>query len=305
MYVYSCFPTFVMHPFDTSNASDSSTSFSRIAFANIHGIYWRGRYGESEVIIRSTDSFTNASKLCALYAKDFVDWQKEHQNLIDYIEIEMRDEHFLYQPYSPRSEFKAIDYVFPLAPYDYEGIYIHPYLLPHLMIWLKKQFALFASKALNQYLCNSYMDSFDMLRRNASTKVDVETHTPHTKQRRVDVVQQKTTHCIAILQLNDDAAEFPYYMIRCKGRALKPSIRKIQKRHCAACLIYVQKHVSNTKNLFDALKQTETFKNKLNYFTFEGKDGLISKIRSLSEPITSTEAVDCDNAYILDVVKQY
>src|SRR5271154_1400657 len=101
MYVYSCFPTFVMHPFDTSNASDS---FSRIAFANIHGIYWRGRYGETEVIIRSTDSFTNGSKLCALYAKDFVDWQKEHQDLIDYIEIEMRDEHFLYQHYSPRSE---------------------------------------------------------------------------------------------------------------------------------------------------------------------------------------------------------
>src|SRR5271163_1759955 len=261
MYVYPCFPTFVMHPFDTSNASDSTnaTSFSRIAFANIHGIYWRGRYGETEVIIRSTDSFTNGSKLCALYAKDFVDWQKEYQDLIDYIEIEMRDEHFLYQPYSPRSEFKAIDYVFPLAPYDYEGIYIHPYLLPHLMIWLKKQFALFASKALNQYLCNNYMDSFDVLRRNASTKVGTETQTQQTKRQRVDVAQQKTTHCIAILKLNDDKAELPYYMIRWKGRALKPTIRKIKKRRCGAYLIYMQKHVSNTKNLIETLKQTQTF----------------------------------------------
>src|SRR5271163_3725424 len=180
MYVYSCFPTFVMHPFDTSNASDSTnaTSFSRIAFANIHGIYWRGRYGETEVIIRSTDSFTNATKLCSYYGKDFVDWQKEHQDLISYIETEMRDEHFLYQPYSPKSEFKAIDYVYTVAPYDYEGIYVHPYLLPHLMIWLKKQFSLFASKVLNQYLCNSYMDSFDVLRRNASSKADAEIQTP-------------------------------------------------------------------------------------------------------------------------------
>src|SRR5271163_2496745 len=189
MYLYSCFPTFVMHTFD-SDSSDS-TSFSRIAFANIHGIYWRGRYGETEIIIRSTDSFTNASKLCSYHGKDFVDWQKEQQDLIGLIETEMRDEHFLYQPYSPRSEFKAIDYVYTVAPHDYEGIYIHPYLLPHLMIWLKKQFTLFASKVLNQYLCNSYMDSFDVLRRNV--KVDVEIQTPQTKRRKVDV-QQKTTH---------------------------------------------------------------------------------------------------------------
>ena len=93
-------------------------------------------------------------------------------------------------------------------------------------------------------------------------------------------------------------------MIRCKGRALKPTIRKIKKRHYGACLIYVQKHVSNTKNLFETLKQTQTFKNKLNYFSFESKDELIKKIRSLSKPITNSEAVDCENAYILDVVKQ-
>src|SRR5271163_4950314 len=125
-----CFPKFLMASFNPaySCAVPSATTFTRIAFSNIHSMFWRGRYGENEIIIRSADSFVNASKLRTYYGKDFAVWRELNHDLIQNVEQEMHDEHFIYQACVPKMEFKAVDTVLPVAPYDYDGVFIHPFL---------------------------------------------------------------------------------------------------------------------------------------------------------------------------------
>src|SRR5208282_967472 len=73
----------------------------------------------------------------------------------------MHNEHFLFSPYTPKSEFKAIDSVLTFAQFHYDGIYIHPFLLPHLMNWLSQTFAIFNGKDLNQSWSNCHIQGFD------------------------------------------------------------------------------------------------------------------------------------------------
>lgn len=302
--------------------ANSKTSLARIAFVNIHGLYWRGRYGENEVILRQGDCFVNATKLCQYYGKDFGTWREYAEDLISFVEMEMRNEHFLFSPYIPKSDFKAIDSILTFSQFDYDGIYIHPFLLPHLMSWLSQTFAVFTGKVVNQYLSNSYIESFESIKKSAAERSSaklladikkepasddeparkrVKAATPRVKVRE----WAKSTHCFAILNVNDPAkGEFQYYTIRCKRRAMNPAIRKIKKRHPAATLAYLQKHVSNERNLFDTLKKLQKITSKLNYFTFPGSlSGLIEDIREFSEPVTTKEAASEDNVYVLDSVK--
>ena len=62
----------MMAQFDAAfnmETANSKTSLARIAFVNIHGVYWRGRYGVNEVILRQGDCFVNATKLCQTIVK--------------------------------------------------------------------------------------------------------------------------------------------------------------------------------------------------------------------------------------------
>src|SRR5277367_1533926 len=329
MFLYSCFPQYMMAQFDggfNMETANSKTSLARIAFVNIHGLYWRGRYGENEVILRQGDCFVNATKLCQYYEKDFGTWREYAEDLISFVELEMRNEHFLFSPYLPKSDFKAIDSVLTFSQFDYDGIYIHPFLLPHLMSWLSQTFAIFTGKVVNQYLSNSYIESFESIKKSATerasakiistikkevaTASDDEVEQPVRKRVKAESMREKvrgwekTTHCFAILNVNDSAKEFQYYTIRCKRRAMNPAIRKIKKRHPAATLAYLQKYVSNERNLFDTLKKMQKVISKLNYFIFPGSlAGLIEDIREFSEPVTTKESVSDDTVYVLDSVK--
>ena len=307
-----------MSPMD---APHSVIALSRVAFANIFGIYWRGRYGENEVIIRQTDCFLNASKLCACYNKEFEEWEKfpHIKDLIRNIESIIRDEHFLFTPYIPKQEFRAIETVASMSSHNVDGKFIHPYLAPHLMTWLDPQFAVMVSTLVNEHLSNGHMEFFEdmkkivsqrkLKRENSEEAVAGSYEQPSKKRSKVATLRERVrawaanTHCVAILNLADAKAALPYYAIRCKRRAMNPTINKIRKRHPTASIIYVQKYVSNEQNLYEMLKKAENLKTKLNYFDYAlTKEALIEKIRSFSEPLQSKEAYCDEKSYIVDSV---
>src|SRR5277367_6695075 len=57
-------------------------ALTRMLSANIQGAYWRGRYAEHDVIMRSDDGFMNASKLCLSRNKCIYDWIRANDELI-------------------------------------------------------------------------------------------------------------------------------------------------------------------------------------------------------------------------------
>jgi len=312
MLSYVSFPSFMMSlDFDYCSLGEgnSRTCLSRLAFVNIFGCYWRGRYGENEIIVRQGDCYVNATKLCQQFGKHFEDWKLQAEKLIAWVEAEMKDEQLLFYPFMPMN-FTSCEIVNDCrSSGDLAGVYVHPYLLPHLFMWLKKDFAILAAKLLNQHMTDNYMESFETIRAaqyavKKEVVVSDDKLTAKTKKRNDIRKIVNDSHSFTILDINSEV-ELPYYVIRCKRRAMRPSIRKIKKRHPKATVIYMQEYVSNKYNLFVALKNEEKLKSRLNYFNIDAsRCELVDKIRKLSQPLESS--LNCgselDELYILDKV---
>src|SRR5277367_6724148 len=92
------------------------------------------------------------------------------------------------------------------------------------MSWLSQTFAVFTGKVVNQYLSNSYIESFERIKKSAAERssakliADIKKEAASDNEparKRVKVVSPrvkvrdwaKTTHCFAILNVNDPAKE--------------------------------------------------------------------------------------------------
>ena len=118
-------------------------SLARIAFSSIGGIFWRGKYGEHKVIMRQDTCYFNGTRLCAVNNKNIKHWMntKQTQDLILCCESEMKSEQRQFRPFEEMAtsvNYSATLYVVN-ENVELAGLYIHPYLAPHLVSWISSK----------------------------------------------------------------------------------------------------------------------------------------------------------------------
>ncbi len=124
----------------------NTTNLSNIAFEPIYDKYYRGQYGEFNVIIRIPDGYVNVTKLCAMaeskngLPKKFTSWKKAISS----------DELIAA---ASRHEGVPVDQLLELVQAgkqaDVSGTYAHPKLVPHIASWASPDFAMQVSDIVN------------------------------------------------------------------------------------------------------------------------------------------------------------
>src|SRR5277367_3955959 len=102
-------------------------ALTRMLSANILGSYWRGRYAEHDVIIRTDDGFINGTRLCHAHNKSIYEWIKSNANFIEKCDAQITQDYLNHGI----SDKQSIDNV-KNVHLDIDGIFISPYLLPSL-----------------------------------------------------------------------------------------------------------------------------------------------------------------------------
>ena len=125
-------------------------SLLNLACQNIKGIYWRGKWGSYDIILRQGDCFLNASKLCERFGKNLDYWRSQNMSLIVAVNYEM-------SKIDP-DKCESIQEVFG-GNCLYSGTYVHPYLFPHLLGWLSNSSAILMAQIVNQYYNNTFIES--------------------------------------------------------------------------------------------------------------------------------------------------
>ena len=116
-------------------------SLFNLACENIAGLYWRGKWGSYDIILRQGDCFLNASKLCERFGKSLDYWKLLNGTLIEAVDFQLSKT----DPDESKSIQEVCDDVL------YSGTYVHPYLFPHLFSWLSNSVAIQMAQIVNQY----------------------------------------------------------------------------------------------------------------------------------------------------------
>src|SRR5277367_3010902 len=69
-----------------------------------------------------------------------------------------------------------------------------------------------------------------------------------TKQ--VEWQKWRQSHSFALLKLNDAAARYPYYVIRCTRGSMNERVKLVRKKHPQALVIFLHMKVPNSINLY-------------------------------------------------------
>jgi hypothetical protein len=116
----------------------------------INESFRRGDYGKYNIIV-DNNNFVNVTKICDDYDKNFSDWRKlkSSQDLIRivYKSVNLsKNKLFLH--------IKGDDF-------RTAGSYIHPKLLPHVLLWIDPDFALTVSNIMNVNIEEKKHDDID------------------------------------------------------------------------------------------------------------------------------------------------
>ncbi len=123
------------------------TELKNIAFEQVDGDYYRGRYGDFDAILRKTDGYVNVTKLCAAALnrngnpKDFFNWVgkqatdiKEAASIATGLSID---------------QLTDVIVGGTKAQVEISGTYAHPKLVPHIASWASPIFAMHVSDIVN------------------------------------------------------------------------------------------------------------------------------------------------------------
>ena len=125
-------------------------SLSNLAYQNIDGLYWRGKWGNYDIILRQGDCFLNASDLCNRFGKSLNYWRSQNPTLIEAVNYEMSK--------TNPDKCKSIQEVYDNALYS--GTYVLPYLFPHLFSWLSNSTAILMAQIVNQNYNNTFIENY-------------------------------------------------------------------------------------------------------------------------------------------------
>jgi len=134
-------------------------SLSNLAYENIAGSYWRGKWGNYDIILREGDCFINASYLCERFGKSLDYWRSQNMGLIVAVNYEM-------SKINP-DKCESIQEVYD--NYLYSGTYVHPYLFPHLFSYLSNSSAILMAQIVNQYYNNTFIENSKCARGKCQT----------------------------------------------------------------------------------------------------------------------------------------
>ncbi|UOX38810.1 KilA N domain protein [Finch poxvirus] len=106
------------------------------------------RYGNLELIMLKFNCYINATKLCNLGNKRFRNWRRleSSKELIKTLSNKNNDKVMLEIGLISNSIFK----------YELVGTYVHPDLVPYIVLWTFPSIATVYSDIINRYLSNSF-----------------------------------------------------------------------------------------------------------------------------------------------------
>jgi hypothetical protein len=129
-------------------------SLSEIAFEQINGNYYWGKYGAFKVIVDVSTGYINATNLCKLAesehgkSRKFNDWSRS-----DFAKSLMAA--------VARTGFSVDNQlIVPTGlPNDLRGTYAHPKLIPHVASWASPDYAVVVSDIVNEHNVRKYRET--------------------------------------------------------------------------------------------------------------------------------------------------
>jgi len=122
-------------------------SLSNIIFENINEDFGYGMIGSFKVIIKKSNSFVNASKLCKDGGKKFNDWSrlKSSEDLIEKLENRVCGD----------SRTPAIIEILNVDN-DIKGSYVNQYLIFNIAQWISSEYSLLVCDIMFEYTVSEY-----------------------------------------------------------------------------------------------------------------------------------------------------
>jgi KilA-N domain/Protein of unknown function (DUF3627) len=121
-------------------------SLESIVFEKINEQFGWGQYGDFKILIRLSDNYVNATKLCTDGGKLFGHWivNQKSKDLVDQ----------LGRTYRISDRFSCLSEV--TAYGETRGTYVHPDLVPHIASWISAEFAIKVSRIVNEHIVREY-----------------------------------------------------------------------------------------------------------------------------------------------------
>ena len=123
------------------------SNLSELIYEPVTDNYGWGSYGEFKVLIRRSDGYINATKLCKDGGKELFHWSSNEtskkfvEELIPVLGI-------------PRIDLICV--VKGGNNQEITGTYVHPELIPHVASWVSPKFAIMVSKIVNNYIVREH-----------------------------------------------------------------------------------------------------------------------------------------------------
>lgn len=142
--------------------SHSKINLAELVFEDVNADYGWGKYGEFKVLIRKSDGYINASKLCKDGGKLLGNWIENKTSSILIEEVH-------------RSIGIPIDSLLcqvVQGPNDLRGTYVHNALIPHIASWVSPKFAVKVSQIVNEFLLREHRMEVRRLNQELDVKQD-------------------------------------------------------------------------------------------------------------------------------------
>ena len=144
-------------------------SINKLITKHIDGKYAYANYAGVEVLIMVSNGYINATKLCALGGKRFIDWKRNgsSQDLIRDIETDVNSD-----CENPHNRTPVIISVKGGNNQLIVGSYVHPQLIVFVASWISSKFASNVSKIVNNYIIAETERKNQMILKAKDDKID-------------------------------------------------------------------------------------------------------------------------------------
>ena len=146
------------------------------------------------------------------------------------------------------------------------GSYVHSDLIHHIASWVSPQFARMVSRIVNAHIVQEFKEKLQVSEaEKAALKNELMVEHQKVECADKDLSQWASTHAFTLMRLNEPQLQYPYYVIRCKRAGMRTAIKKVRAKHPHSILVYQQRYVPNTMNLYKKLKDSGKVKTRLCY----------------------------------------
>ena len=126
-----------------------------IAYEQIEGKFWYGRYGQFRVVMMKDCGFINATKLCIDGGKELKHWYENQssKDLLRCLATKLGEDgdsesilvRKIVKTFNQTNNEKAVS-----------GTYYNPLIIPHIACWISPDFAILVSDIVNDFIIAEY-----------------------------------------------------------------------------------------------------------------------------------------------------